>query len=110
MIDDTCVAMNEWSQNPTNHTALDEILPCVENQTSLETFLKSKSETYILVNSVNGLISKVLNDNTFLNNKSGPLVPLLCNPFNSDLTVRQCAVGEVGFENAIEVRTISQNL
>ncbi|XP_058765414.1 uncharacterized protein LOC131638897 [Vicia villosa] len=103
VIDDTCVAMNEWSENPTSHTALDEILPCVENQTSLETFLKSKSETYILVNSVNGLISKVLNDNTFPNNKSGPLVPLLCNPFNSDLTVRQCVVGEVGFENAIEV-------
>ncbi|CAI8610443.1 unnamed protein product [Vicia faba] len=104
VIGDTCVTMNEWSLNPTNHTALDEILPCVDNETSLETFLKSKSETYILVNSVNGLISKVLNnDNIFPNNQSSPLVPLLCNPFNNDFTDRQCAVGEVGFENAIEV-------
>ncbi|KAL5065231.1 hypothetical protein RYX36_026968, partial [Vicia faba] len=67
-------------------------------------FLHNKSETYILVNSVNGLISKVLNnDNIFPNNQSSPLVPLLCNPFNNDFTDRQCVVGEVGFENAIEV-------
>ncbi|CAI0388997.1 unnamed protein product [Linum tenue] len=35
-------------------------------------------------------------------NQSGPLVPLLCNPFDSDLTDKDCAPGEVGFHNATE--------
>ncbi|CAI0629531.1 unnamed protein product [Linum tenue] len=35
-------------------------------------------------------------------NQSGPLVPVLCNPFNSDLTVKDCAPGEVGYHNATE--------
>ncbi|KAG7945577.1 hypothetical protein I3843_15G159500 [Carya illinoinensis] len=30
---DTCVAMDEWVQNPTAHTALDDILPCLNNAT-----------------------------------------------------------------------------
>ncbi|KAF4392126.1 hypothetical protein F8388_004455 [Cannabis sativa] len=35
--------------------------------------------------------------------QSGPLLPSLCNPFNPDLTTRQCAAGEVHLNNATEV-------
>ncbi|GAU11956.1 hypothetical protein TSUD_195800 [Trifolium subterraneum] len=106
VIGDTCVAMDEWALNPTTHTSLDEILPCVENDTARETFLRSKSIVFHLVNSVNSMISNVLNGNTMSHNRSTPHVPLLCNPFNSDFTIRHCAAEEVAFQNAIEVRTI----
>ncbi|KAM7258468.1 hypothetical protein ACFE04_014209 [Oxalis oulophora] len=33
-------------------------------------------------------------------NQSGPLVPILCNPFHPDLTDRACTAGEVIFNNA----------
>ncbi|CAJ1944714.1 unnamed protein product [Sphenostylis stenocarpa] len=36
---DTCVAMDEWVVNPTTHTAVDEILPCVEKATVCEVSL-----------------------------------------------------------------------
>jgi len=103
---DTCVAMNEWVGNPTAHTALDEILPCVEKPTVLETYLRSRSLTYRIVKAFDQVISNFTNANTLLNyNQSGPLVPLLCNPFNSDLTPRNCTSGEVTFQNATEVWT-----
>ncbi|KAE9467700.1 hypothetical protein C3L33_00374, partial [Rhododendron williamsianum] len=35
--------------------------------------------------------------------RSGPHVPLLCNPFNADLSNRTCAAGELDFENATQV-------
>ncbi|CAN1318572.1 hypothetical protein LINPERPRIM_LOCUS30859 [Linum perenne] len=35
-------------------------------------------------------------------NQSGLFVPLLCNPFNPDLTDRSCAAGEVDLSNATE--------
>ncbi|GJT76561.1 E-beta-farnesene synthase [Tanacetum coccineum] len=35
-----CVSMNQWVENPTYHTALDDILPCVDNATALETSMK----------------------------------------------------------------------
>ncbi|XP_027368785.1 uncharacterized protein LOC113874771 [Abrus precatorius] len=100
---DACVAMDEWVLNPTAHTALDEILPCVENATATETFSQSKAVTHKIVESFDGIISAVTNGNTVHYNQSGPLVPLLCDPFSSDFTVRQCAAGEVTLENATEV-------
>jgi hypothetical protein len=105
VIGDTCVAMDEWVLNPTTHTALDEIIPCMENETARETFVQSKSIVFLLVNSVNNMISNALNGNTMSQNQSTPHghVPLLCNPFNSDFTVRHCAAEEVTLENAIEV-------
>ncbi|GMN49948.1 hypothetical protein TIFTF001_019109 [Ficus carica] len=33
-------------------------------------------------------------------NQSGPLVPILCNPFHSNITVRRCSDVEVNFNNA----------
>ncbi|GJU13852.1 cullin-1 [Tanacetum coccineum] len=45
--------MNQWVENPTSHTALDDILPCVDNATALETSMKSREVTSQLVNVIN---------------------------------------------------------
>lgn len=109
VVADTCVAMDEWVQNPTAHTALDDILPCVDNATAQETLLRTKDVTYQLVTVVNTVITNVSNINFAPNfvplyfNQSGPLVPVLCNPFNADLTARQCSAGEVDLDNATQV-------
>lgn len=103
---DTCVAMEEWIQNPTAHTSMDEILPCVDQATAQETLLQSKDVTFQLVLVVNRFIGNISNHNfpagsgPFYYNQSGPLVPLLCNPFNHDKTDRRCADGEVSFDSA----------
>lgn len=103
--------MNEWVQNPTSHTALDDILPCVDSATSHETLLRSKEVTSELVNLLNQVITNVSNINFAPNftplyyNQSGPLLPLLCNPFTPDLTNRACTAGEVELTKATEVRT-----
>ncbi|XP_056167939.1 uncharacterized protein LOC115665670 [Syzygium oleosum] len=103
---DTCVAMEEWIQNSTAHTSMDDILPCVDNATAQETLLQSKDVTFQLVRVVNRFIGNISNHNfpadsdPFYYNQSGPLVPLLCNPFHHDKTDRRCADGEVNFDNA----------
>ncbi|KAK8602093.1 hypothetical protein V6N13_058251 [Hibiscus sabdariffa] len=106
---DACVAMDEWVQNPTAHTALDDILPCVDNATAQETLLQTKNVTHQLVNVVNSIIKNVANQNVppqlapLYYNQSGPSVPVLCDPFHSDLTERMCASGEVSLFNSSEV-------
>ncbi|XP_039164685.1 uncharacterized protein LOC104429134 [Eucalyptus grandis] len=109
VVADTCVAMDEWVQNPTAYTALDDIIPCVDNATAQETLLRTKDVTYQLANVVNMVITNVSNVNVppvagrLFINQSGPSVPTLCNPYNADLTNRQCASGEVDFMNATQV-------
>lgn len=110
MVGDTCFAMDQWVRNPTAHTALDDILPCVDNATAQATLSQSQEVTYQLVGIVNGVIANVSNVNVppsapqpLYFNQSGPLVPLLCNPFNADLSNRTCAAGELDFENATQV-------
>ncbi|XP_059640610.1 uncharacterized protein LOC132282823 [Cornus florida] len=106
---DTCVAMDEWVQKPTAHSALDDILPCVDNATAQETLLRSKEVTSQVVNLINQVITNVSNINFSPNfaplyyNQSGPLLPLLCDPFNPDLTDRPCTAGEVDLSNATQV-------
>lgn len=105
---DTCVAMDQWVQRPTAHTALDDILPCVDNATARETLTKSKEVTNQLVTLMNTVIN-ISNGNfppiagPLYFNQSGPLVPTLCNPFNPDLTDRTCAPGEVMLNNVTQV-------
>ncbi|GAB2216159.1 hypothetical protein Droror1_Dr00023928 [Drosera rotundifolia] len=104
VIGDACVAMDEWVQNPTAHTALDDILPCLDNTTAQDILSKSKDVTHETV----GLIDTVIINYTNVNtppyfNQSGPLVPVLCNPFNVDLSDRSCSAGEVEFQNATQV-------
>lgn len=103
--------MNEWVQNPTAHTALDDILPCVDNATAQETLTQSKNVAFQLVDVVNNVITGIANGNfppsagaPFYFNQSGPSMPILCNPFYSNLTDRLCASGEVELGNATVVR------
>ncbi|KAF7830324.1 putative transmembrane protein [Senna tora] len=106
---DTCVAIDEWTHFPVEHTALDDILPCVDNATAQDTLVRSKEVTSELVNLVNQVITNVSNINFAPNftplyyNQSGPLMPLLCNPFHPDMTDRQCDPGEVNLANATQV-------
>ncbi|KAH9654637.1 Plasma membrane fusion protein [Citrus sinensis] len=109
VVADTCVSMDEWVKNPTAHTALDDILPCVDNATAQETLKQTKTVTNQLVSVVDRIIINVVNRNFLPQagivyyNQSGPLLPVLCNPFNSDLTNRQCVASEVDFSNATEL-------
>ncbi|KAF2317148.1 hypothetical protein GH714_012186 [Hevea brasiliensis] len=108
VVADTCVAMDEWVLNPTAKTAMDDIIPCVDNATAQATLQQTKEVTYQLVNVVDGIIKNVSNRNfpplvPLYYNQSGPLMPVLCNPYNSDFTERQCAAGEVDLNNATEV-------
>lgn len=110
VVADTCVAMDEWVQNPTAHTALDDILPCVDNATAQQTLIQSQNVTNQLVVVVNTMITTIANANVtptprlpIYYNQSGPLMPVLCNPFYSNLTTRQCATGEVELSKAPEV-------
>ncbi|CAL5375580.1 unnamed protein product [Camellia sinensis] len=110
---DTCVAMDEWVQNPTADTALDDILPCMDNATAQETLSESKEVIFQLAAVVNQIITNVSNNNVpptppfarppLYYNQSGPLVPVLCNPYNPDKSNRKCAAGEVDFSNATQV-------
>ncbi|KAL1346952.1 uncharacterized protein [Arachis hypogaea] len=108
---DTCVAINQWNMLPsaTESTAMDEIMPCLDKATGKETLLRSKEVTSELVNLVNQIITNVSNINFAPNftplyyNQSGPLMPLLCDPFRPDLTDRQCDPREVSVSNATEV-------
>ncbi|CAI0388900.1 unnamed protein product [Linum tenue] len=109
VVADTCVAMDDWVQHPTAKTAMDDFIPCVDNATAQETLVQSKQVSFQLINLVDTVLANFSNRNfppqlgPPLNyNQSGPLVPLLCNPFNSDLTVKDCAPGEVVFHNATE--------
>lgn len=109
VVADACVSMDEWVTNPTAHTALDDVLPCVDNATAQETSSRTKETTYRLATVVNRVITNVSNKNyppiagPLYFNQSGPLLPVLCNPFNSDLTDRQCSPGEAKLQNATEV-------
>ncbi|CAI0629530.1 unnamed protein product [Linum tenue] len=109
VVADTCVAMDDWVQHPTAKTAMDDFIPCVDNATAQETLVQSKQVSFQLVNIVDNVLANFSNRDfppqlgPPLNyNQSGPLVPVLCNPFNSDLTVKDCAPGEVGYHNATE--------
>ncbi|XP_022987675.1 uncharacterized protein LOC111485158 [Cucurbita maxima] len=110
VVADTCVSMEEWVQNPTAHTALDDILPCVDNATAQETLTQSKTVVYGLVSVVNELITGIANNNIPQSvgppayfNQSGPSIPTLCNPFHPNLTDRSCSPGELKLQNATQV-------
>ncbi|KAH6790787.1 transmembrane protein [Perilla frutescens var. frutescens] len=106
---DSCAAMKQWIQNPTPHTALDHILPCVDHPTAQQSLTNTKQVTSQLVDLINTVITNVSNINFAPNfvqlyyNQSGPLLPTLCNPFHPDLSDRPCAPGEVHLDNATQV-------
>ncbi|TKW22136.1 hypothetical protein SEVIR_4G209100v4 [Setaria viridis] len=110
VIGDTCVAMDEWVVQPQGRTALDDILPCADAAVTAEALRRSEEVNYQLVSKLNELVSNVSNRNVppqvgppLYYNQSGPPVPLLCNPYNADLSDRRCAAGEVTADNAQQV-------
>ncbi|KAF6163522.1 hypothetical protein GIB67_002527 [Kingdonia uniflora] len=105
-ISDTCVAMGEWVDNPQAETALSNILPCVDQNTTNKTLIQSKEVINQLVNVVNTAIYTFADTNPppqatpLYYNQSGPLMPPLCSPFDSELRDCPCAAQEVSFANA----------
>lgn len=106
---DTCVAMDEWVLHPQGHTALDDILPCVDAAATSDALRRSKEVNYQIVSVLNNLLATVANANVPASSppsppasyrQSGPPVPLLCNPYNGDLSDRACAAGEVAAADA----------
>ncbi|KAL6974024.1 hypothetical protein U1Q18_028207 [Sarracenia purpurea var. burkii] len=106
---DTCVAMDEWQKNPTANSALEDLIPRVSDSVARDVLIGTKGVTFGLVNVTNTAITNVYNVDfppdagPLYSNQSGPLMPVLCNPFDSNLTERHCATGEVDFKNASEV-------
>ena len=81
--------------------------------TAQQTLYESKVVTFQLVGVVSQFIANVSNLNIvpvppdaapIFFNQSGPLVPILFNPFHSNMTDRSCSDGEVNFDNAGEVK------
>ncbi|KAK8926609.1 hypothetical protein KSP39_PZI018250 [Platanthera zijinensis] len=106
VVGDTCVAMDEWVLKPHAGTALDDILPCVDSATVAESLLRRKELVLELTNVVNDVIANISNADfrppaSPLNyNQSGPLMPMLCNPYAPDLRERKCLPSEVNFDDA----------
>ncbi|RLM66312.1 uncharacterized protein C2845_PM16G21710 [Panicum miliaceum] len=106
VVGDTCVAMDDWVTHPQAHTALDDILPCVDVATANLSLYRSQEVTAQLVALVNNVVVNISNREfpaglLPLNfNQSGPLMPVLCNPFNPDMSPRACVPGEVDFKSA----------
>ncbi|WJZ85336.1 hypothetical protein VitviT2T_004879 [Vitis vinifera] len=94
---DTCLAMDEWVQNPIAHTALDDILPCVDAETAQDSLSKAKDVTYQVLSIVNLAV-----DVSNADPGAGPLVPLLCNPFFASVG-QACPPDAVDLKDATQV-------
>ncbi|XP_028759508.1 uncharacterized protein LOC114718376 [Neltuma alba] len=104
-ISDTCMAMGEWVGNPHAESALSNILPCVDQRTTNRTLFRSKQVVTDIVNVVNQFIYTSANanprpGNSNYYNQSGPKMPPLCYPFDSQLRERECTTQEVSSTNA----------
>ncbi|KAB1205660.1 hypothetical protein CJ030_MR7G017832 [Morella rubra] len=104
-VSDTCMAMDEWVEYPHAATALSDILPCVDQRTTNQTLVQSKRIITQIVNVVNEFIYTYADGNppqgnSYYYNQSGPLMPPLCYPYDSQLQDRQCGPQEVSVANA----------
>ena len=104
-ISDTCMAMEEWVQHPHAESALSNILPCVDQRTTNKTLYQSEKVVTNIVNIVDEFIYTVANTdaaegNVNYYNQSGPPMPPLCYPFDTQLRARQCTTQEVSSTNA----------
>ncbi|KNA10516.1 hypothetical protein SOVF_143710, partial [Spinacia oleracea] len=107
-ISDSCVAMQEWVDNPQAETALSNILPCEDERATNNTLFESTKVVSMLVDTVNTFIYTSANTNRppsdqFYYNQSGPLMPPLCYPFDSKMQDRECSSQEVSMTNASTV-------
>ena len=99
------MAMGEWVENPHAESALSNILPCVDQRTTNKTLFQSKQVVTNIVSVVNRFIYSVADSNPTLGsmnyyNQSGPAMPPLCYPFDSQFRERQCTAQEVSSANA----------
>ncbi|KAJ4829665.1 hypothetical protein Tsubulata_034579 [Turnera subulata] len=102
---DTWVAVDDFLQHPAANSALDlQFLPCVSNERVQSALNTNKMTTKSLIAMDNQYIKNIANNNnltpdagSFYYNQSGPPVPLLCDPYNDDLTDRKCGSDEVDF-------------
>lgn len=98
--------MGEWVDNPHAESALSNILPCVDPRTTNQTLFKSKQVTVDLVNIVNGFIDTYANANPSNHansnyyNQSGPFMPHLCYPYDSQLHDLSCPADQVSMANS----------
>ncbi|KAL4569407.1 hypothetical protein LXL04_025043 [Taraxacum kok-saghyz] len=106
-ITDTCMAMGQWVDNPHAETALSNILPCVDQSTTNDTLYKSKLVVNDITNIINGFIGTFANSNappgrwnSNYYNQSGPLMPYLCYPYDSQLRDLECPSQLVSMANA----------
>ncbi|XP_023764096.1 uncharacterized protein LOC111912586 isoform X2 [Lactuca sativa] len=105
-ITDTCMAMGQWVDNPHAETALSNILPCVDQATTNDTLYKSKLVVNDITNIINGFIGSFANSNappggnSNYYNQSGPLMPYLCYPYDSQLHELECPPQLVSMANA----------
>ncbi|KAJ9548986.1 hypothetical protein OSB04_021529 [Centaurea solstitialis] len=105
-IADTCMAMGQWVDNPHAETALSNILPCVDQGTTNDTLYKSKLVVNDITNIINGFIGTYANSyappgaNSNYYNQSGPPMPYLCYPYDSQLRDLECPLGAVSLANA----------
>ncbi|KAK8574779.1 hypothetical protein V6N12_062461 [Hibiscus sabdariffa] len=98
-LSDTCVAMDEWVQNPKANSALEDLLPCAEKEAGEKVKEAGKEVT----TSINDLLNQVVNfsnGNTAIN-QSGPLVPFVCNPYEHGNSQLKCG-DQVPLKNAKE--------
>lgn len=105
-ISDTCMAMGQWVDNPHAETALSNILPCVDQGTTNDTLYKSRLVVNDIANIINGFIGSFANSNSPAGgnsnyyNQSGPLMPYLCYPYDSQLHELECPSQLVSMANA----------
>ncbi|XP_048441039.1 uncharacterized protein LOC103948376 [Pyrus x bretschneideri] len=106
-VSDTCVAMEEWVEHPHAETALSNVLPCVDQRTTNKTLSQSKQIVNDIVNVVNQFIYTYANTYPspaspypYYYNQSGPLMPPLCYPYDSQLRDSQCGDQDVSISNA----------
>ncbi|KAD3642301.1 hypothetical protein E3N88_31525 [Mikania micrantha] len=105
-IADTCLAMGQWVDNPHSETALSNILPCVDQGTTNDTLYKSRLVVNDIANIINGFIGSFANSNpppggnSNYYNQSGPLMPYLCYPYDSQLQELECPSQLVSMANA----------
>lgn len=97
-------------ENPHAESALSNILPCVDQSTTNKTLVQSKQVVTNIVSVVNRFIYNIADANGSPNdpnyyNQSGPAMPPLCYPFDSQLKERQCTSQEVFSSNASLVRS-----
>ncbi|KAI4313827.1 hypothetical protein L6164_026777 [Bauhinia variegata] len=107
-ISDTCMAMGEWVENPHAESALSNILPCVDQKTTNRTLYQSKQVVNDIVNVVNTFVYSIANTdpspgNQNYYNQSGPAMPPLCYPFDTQFKERNCTSQEVPSVNASSV-------